>query len=716
MSLTKSKIKLLFNNLYNNIHFIVFGIVLLAISYKNVYLIILLLIYLIILFIKNKPIFIYTLIILLLIISVFMIKEINYNIIKEDIIVGKVVKVEKINESLYKHKIKTNNRYYLVNIENEYSVGSILKLKGKLDSFDVHYPSGFDYNNYLHYQNIKGVILLEECSFLKKGFSLHYFNYLINNYIDNSFDESIAPYLKTLIIGNSDSLDTTNINKIGISHLFVVSGLHVNIIILIIGKILSLFKLKNQTSNIITFIFSTIYVVIVGFMISIIRVWISLLLKLIVKNKLTKVDIISLNIIIVLIINPYYIYNYSFILSYLIAFFMLIYEDILKLKNRFLNRIINMFILTFIIQLLTLPITITMNPDFNLVSCIINPFFIYFVTYLFLPLSFITLIFKFIWPIYSYIVIVFEYLVDFFSNFEFLIVSLGNINVYFKIVYYLIFYFVLYHIYNKKYLSILIFLIIMFIWYYKGLFNLTNKIYFLDLPVGEATLIVSKNNHEVILIDSGEITKNHDMTNILKHLGIKKIDYLIISHSDTDHIGGAFDIVKYIKVKNIVFNKYDVNSKTNYFHSFGKVIYLKSNDIIKEENFMIKVLSPNKDYHNVNDNSLVFILNVFNISILFTGDISLKIEEEILKNYSNINVDFYKVAHHGSSTSSSIKFISNIKFKYAVIMSGYYNTFGFPKNEIVNRFKKEKLLTTKEFNTIQINVKKNKYKLILFKK
>ena len=80
----------------------------------------------------------------------------------------------------------------------------------------------------------------------------------------------------------------------------------------------------------------------------------------------------------------------SFILSYAIAFFMAIYEDLEHFKNKFLNKIVNMYLLTILIQTFTLPITISINPDFNLISILINPIYIYFVTYIFLPLSIIT--------------------------------------------------------------------------------------------------------------------------------------------------------------------------------------------------------------------------------------------------------------------------------------------------------------------------------------
>ena len=336
-------------------------------------------------------------------------------------------------------------------------------------------------------------------------------------------------------------------------------------------------------------------------------------------------------------------------------------------------------------------------------------------TYLFLPFSFLTLFIPYLEIVYQYLVVIFEYLVNFSSDIEFLSIPLGNINIYFKAIYYLFFYYILSSIYQRKYHHILFMILIFGLWYYKGLFNLSDKIYFLDLPYGEATLIVSKNNKEVILVDTGEQTKKNELTKIIKDLGIKKIDYLIITHSDTDHLGGAIDLIKWVKIKNLILNFYDQNKKTELIsQNVLNTYYLKKNNQIKEKSFRLDVLSPNKDYLDVNDNSLVFILEVFKIKILFTGDISEKVEKEIIKNYK-IDVDFYKVAHHGSLTSTSTSFINNIKFHYAVIMSGYYNQFGFPKEEVIKRFNPNQLLRTDCLSTIIIKVKKNKYDLIYLK-
>lgn len=714
MSSIKSKILLLYDELKTNFHFIVISIVLLVISIKHYYLVIILVLYLIILFLKNKKIFIISIIISLLYFGHYLIKEINYYKNIELPITGKVIGITKY-ETYNQLLIKNNHYKYIIKTKDCYLIGDVLVITGEIEQYQVHYPNQFDYTNYLHYKFIKGVINKANIKLVDHKFTLSSIHYKIKDYIDKRFPRKESSFLNTLVIGNDDTLNSEDIDKIGISHLFVISGLHVSILVMIINKILKFFKFNQNIINYITVILIGLYVWLTNFLISVIRVFISLVFK--TFFKLDKLDLISLNFIVVVLVNPYIIFSLSFILSYLIAFFMMLYniKITIKIKNKILNKIVNYIVntllLTLLIQLLVLPFVISINPDFNLISILVNPIFILFVTYLYLPISFITVLFPVILPIYSYITIIFEYLAKNSANIEFLCIPLGNINVLFKMLYYGVYYVLLISIETKKYKYSLIFILFMIGWYYQGIFRFKDTIYFLDMPEGDSTVIITKHMKDVIVIDTAEKTKNNDFTKIIKNFGIKHIDYLIISHSDSDHIGGSIDLVKKVKVKNLILGIYDKNEVTNYVKSYCKnTYYLKSNEQIKTKRFHINVLSPMKDYQNINDNSLVFILTLNSTKFLFTGDISTKVEKDLIKTYQ-INVDYLKVAHHGSKTSTSNEFLSNIKYKYAVVMSGYYNPFGFPINEVMDRIPKYKQLRTDERQTIVLSYKKKKFVL-----
>lgn len=715
MSIQKSKILLLFDIFKNYSHFLVISVVLLCLGINRWYFLIVYLIYVFWLFSKVRRLAYLMIVINLIFIINYVVRDLIYYNSSNNNISGFV---ESITYKEYNNQllIKTKNGKYLVKTKDLYDVGDCLKINGSLEKYVIHYPNQFDYSNYLHYQNIKGVIANAKIEKVGHQFTISYLHHTIKQHISNTFPKKYAAYINTLTIGSDDFLDSTNIDKIGISHLFVISGLHVSILILIVSKILKLLKIKNKTNKFIIIVVIGIYVILTNFLISVLRVFINLIIK--EFTNLTSLDRISLNFLIVTLINPYITFSLSFILSYFIAFFMSLYNNPINIQfkhiflTKFINYVLNTFILTLLVQLLVLPIVISINPDFNLISVLVNPLFIIFVTYLYLPISFIVLIIPQLLPLYELITSIFEYLTQNFSNIAFLSISLGNIHIVFKMLYYVGFYLFMVGVETKKYKYLLVLFVLMFIWYHKGLFRLNDEVYFLDLPVGEATVIISKCTNNVIVIDSGEATKDHAFTKILKNFGIKSVDYLIISHSDSDHIGGAINMIKYIKVKNLILNYYDKNNLTSNLANYAtNTYYLKNKDQIKTNYFELLVLSPNLDYKNINDNSLVFILKIKDTNFLFTGDISTKVEKVIIKEYQKINVDYLKIAHHGSKTSSSIEFLTSINYRYAVVMNGYYNTFGFPIKEVMNRIPKNKQLITKNIGTIILKLEKNKFVL-----
>ena len=680
---------------------------------------ILLIIYLIYLFIKHKTLFVISLIIILLYTSIFLIKEHIYK--SNDLFVGTIIYVDTSTYiannkefKTYKYLVKNYKFSYYVYSENEYKVGDVIKFNGRKEEYYVHYPGQFNYNSYLHYKNIKGVINDSNIIKIKHRFTLYSLNNNVKNYIDSKFKINEKGYLKTFIIGNKDDLNMDDINSLGISHLFVISGLHINIIILVITKILGMFKINKKIQDIIVLILSCMYLVLTSFMISLIRVFVSLIIRFILK-RLTRLDVISMNALIVCLVNPYLIYNISFILTYSISFFIICYKPLINneklTKHKILNNVVSIIVLTIHIQLFSLPITISINPDFNLLSFLLNPLFIFYVTYIFLPLSFITFILPFIAPIYSVCINIFQFLASNLAKITIFTIPLGNIHIVFKIIYFVVYYVSLVSLYKKKYKVLTLFLLTLLIWYSRGIFHLNTNIYFFDLPVGESTLIYTKNMNTTLLIDSGDVNGSV-LSDILKTIGVRRIDYLIISHSDSDHIGGSFDLVKKIKVNTLICSVYEKNYKINTLSkSVKNIIYLKAGDVLNKKEFKINVISPKKDYKNINDNSLVFILDISNKSFMFTGDIEEVTEKDLLK--ENIDIDFLKVAHHGSITSSSVSFLNSINYKLAIVMSGYNNKFNFPNRSVMDRF--HDVLITYDLGTINLKIKRKGCKIKLLK-
>lgn len=213
----------------------------------------------------------------------------------------------------------------------------------------------------------------------------------------------------------------------------------------------------------------------------------------------------------------------------------------------------------------------------------------------------------------------------------------------------------------------------------------------IDVGQGESILLHAVNKN--ILIDTGGnlfSKKSYIADNtvrMLKSLGIYKLDYLIITHGDYDHIGEAIPIVENIKVGKILFNsnRYNTNEKRliKILNKKG-IEYGKFNEGERLFFKNLKLYSINKEFEDENDSSLVLYVIINGYKLLLTGDASIKSEEYYINNYT-LTLDFLKLGHHGSRTSTSSLLLEKTNPKFALISCGKDNKFKHPHEEIIER-------------------------------
>ena len=263
---------------------------------------------------------------------------------------------------------------------------------------------------------------------------------------------------------------------------------------------------------------------------------------------------------------------------------------------------------------------------------------------------------------------------------------------------------VYYHLFN------ILFLLIYPYWY--SLDNSLN-VYYLDVSQGDASILISPKK-EVTMIDTGGLTTDENYytaKNIIKFLhsiSIKKIDNLIISHGDFDHIGNAFYLVNNIKVGKVIFNNNEFNElETNLIKILQdkKIEFQKGNSNLQGKYLTWQFLNT-RLYDNENDNSLVTYLKYQDYTFLFIGDASKLTEEDVIKKYKLPKIDFLKVGHHGSKTSSSKEFISKINPKYSIISVGRKNKYSHPNKEILKVLKDSNVYRTDTLGTIEVKINK----------
>lgn len=257
------------------------------------------------------------------------------------------------------------------------------------------------------------------------------------------------------------------------------------------------------------------------------------------------------------------------------------------------------------------------------------------------------------------------------------------------------------------------------------------KINFVDVGQGDCSFIITPDNKTILIDGGGNMLSNYDVGKkvVLPYIlnrGYTKIDYVFISHFDQDHSLGCAKIIENLTVSNLILTKqFEENDIYKHIVSIAKqkkvnLIYVKEGDVITLNGVKIKILHPQEKLiaeNSINNNSIVFKLEYKSFSILFTGDIENIAEEVILSKNINLKVDILKVAHHGSKTSSSQRFIEAVSPKIALIGVGKNNMFGHPNREVIERLQSygTKIYRTDECGEISIVVN-NRGKIVSIKK
>ncbi len=222
------------------------------------------------------------------------------------------------------------------------------------------------------------------------------------------------------------------------------------------------------------------------------------------------------------------------------------------------------------------------------------------------------------------------------------------------------------------------------------------EIHMIDVGQGDSILI--KTPEANLLFDAG--LNNSDSESAIKAYldaeGVEHLDYVIFTHPDADHIGGADMVISTYSIGEVIMEPYNYSSETKVYKDMMAEIDKKNvkvtdptpGDTFSVGELQVKVLGPTKDFKDKNENSIVMRLDYGENSILMTGDAEQKSEAEILKKFGAeaLDVDVLKVGHHGSDTSTSSAFLAAVTPEIALISSNPKgNNFGHPKPVTIDK-------------------------------
>lgn len=590
-------------------------------------------------------------------------------------------------------------------------------------------------NAYLKSQNIhnrafsKSALLVERLESGKKYSPLHLVSVIrqkLQQKIENYFSSetsALSPQgavLEALLLGERSRMDpsiTRSLQKAGIYHLFAISGAHIAIISFFLFSLLKLSRVPTRLSYLFVIFFLVFYAFLVEGRPSVMRATIMavafLMGKLIWRN-VNLINTISISAFILLVFNPFSLFNVGFQLTFAATFsIILFFPRIIKYFPRLPFRISEILVLSLTAQLGVFPFIASSFNRVTFSSLILNYAALPMVGlimaggYIFLPLSFTS---SFLSQLlakgmesFINLLISCSHLFDKVSFISYRIPTPHLLTI---IGYFLFLLLLLLPSKIKKQKLVLIVLFLVFftvlISYPFPSFSKNLKLTFIDVGQGESILVEFPGRKKMLIDGGGHPqgtfdTGEHVVSPFLWEKGIKKIDYLILTHAHPDHLNGLLAVARNFKIGEYweAFSPLESDPYTEFKRSLSSSVSRKRlfrGYSHHEREVRIEVLHPEKEepyvYTISNDHSLVLRLSYNQISFLLPGDIGRGAEKKILESLGQIKSQVLKSPHHGSASSSTEAFLHRISPEIVVISLGEGNRYGFPDQGILERYKK----------------------------
>ncbi|SHE31474.1 competence protein ComEC [Caldanaerobius fijiensis DSM 17918] len=639
---------------------------------------------------------------------------------------------QKVSFDLKPYNVNTEqkiriNMYSNSNFLPDLKYGDILdvKVKVKLPRGRTN-PFGFDYSLYLKKNGVYAIgstdingykrIGKRDMGFLGLAMGIKdKLNGTIHACMDNPYSDLLSSMLLGYDFRDEDVIESFSTS--GVMHILAISGFNVGIIfsaVFFMAKPIKDVYIKNTIAIVVLLI----YLFLVGFSPSMLRAALMAIIFLIgqfFKRQADSLNSLSAAAILLLIINPLSLFDVSFQLSFvatasLILFYPTVYKYLRSLPIS--ENISSLMAMTISAQLGVLPFLVYYFHKISIISILANVVVVPFAAFL-IPLGFLLILTSFIPAVSAFLTMplvgIIYYVLrvtDFLSNLPYAAITVPFPGFIWIGLYYLfLFRFTDIIEFDARYtIASMILALALFIqqFYIPGPLTIS----FIDVGQGDSILIVTPHKHS-LLIDGGRLDTRTGfdagkaiVEPYLLMNGIGKLDAVIATHPDADHMGGLLTVVRDMPVKSaIVYQKCDDSLSSAFYDALRDkrvpIKYLHRGYKIHIDGVTLEVLNPPQPtpFENDNDNSLVFRLLYKKASILLTGDMGLDAEKDLVADSIDLKADVLKVSHHGSATAGSQEFVQAVGPLVSIISVGE-NNYGHPSKIVLERLKNTRIFRT----------------------
>ncbi len=610
----------------------------------------------------------------------------------------------------------------------EVAIGQTVALQGTTRCFDVaRNPGNFDQRFYYAKQDIYGSVWCDEVVeiFGEKNHlmeSLYQFKMQWKENIYEVMGEEQGSILSAMLLGEKGDMELEMkelYQKNGIGHILAISGLHISFIGLGIYKIIRRTGLGYIPAGVLAILVLSLYALMIGFSVSVIRAYVMLLFRIGADMSGRVYDILTALMVaagVTVGMQPLYLMDAGFLLSYGailgILFVLPMLEKIFPCRWRVLSGVWA----SLAINVMLFPILLWFYYEIPTYSLFLN-FIIIPLTSVLLGIGMVGCLIGFmVWPIGNlclyicrFILSVFEVLNRAGSKLPYWRIIMGQPKLWQMMVYYLVLVIGIIVIgrnrkrKQRKVLFGVLFVSLsfaVFLMTYRPMGKLT--VTMLDVGQGDSIFLQGPEGN-TYLIDGGssdvEELGKYRMEPFLKSQGVGALDYVFVTHGDTDHYSGIEEMLKRqdlgIKIRHLVLpsNWIQDDALVELAQTAQKagvpIVMIDAGKCIMEGDLQLECIQPGSLDRTLSGNagSLVLAVEFREFSMLCTGDVETEGENILMRRLQGKDFTVLKVAHHGSKYSSSEAFLRAVQPKIAIISAGENNSYGHPHAETLKRLK-----------------------------